>query len=137
MGGALRSAAMDRRSLVAVAVGGVVGAGLRWLIVDRIDDGLEPASWPWGVFLANVLGCLLLGVAVTAMAERPSSQLLGVTVGFCGALTTFSAFALDAALFLRGHEWGLLAGYVAMSFAAGVAAFTTGRIAGRRVGAST
>ncbi len=121
---------MDRRSVVAVASGGVVGAGLRWLIVDRVDGGIDSASWPWGVFLANVLGCLLLGAAVTGLAARPASQVLGVTVGFCGALTTFSAFALDAAFFVRDDDWTLLIAYVAVSFSAGAAAFVTGRVAG-------
>ena len=127
---------MDRRSVVAIAAGGVAGAGLRWLIVDQVDGGIEPASWPWGVFVANVVGCLLLGAALPALAERPASHVLGVTVGFCGALTTFSAFALDAALFVRDDDWSMLVGYVTASVAAGVVAFLAGRDTARRLGAT-
>lgn len=118
---------------MAVALGGVVGAGVRWAIVEAFDDAsATTGAWPWGVLVANVLGCALLGVAVTGLREQPSSVVLGVTVGFCGALTTYSAFAVDAALFLRADEHVRLVGYLLVSFSLGAGAYLAGRSLGRR-----
>lgn len=120
---------------MAVALGGTAGAGSRWAIVEVFDGSLtDPASWPWGVFVANVVGCLVLGLAVSGLRARRPSLVLGVTVGFCGALTTFSAFAVDAALFLRADEHVRLAAYLSASFAAGVMAYLSGGSLGRRIG---
>ena len=130
---ALTSPTVDRRSAVAVALGGTAGAGSRWVIVELLDGSLtDPASWPWGVFVANVVGCLLLGAAVAGLRGRQPSLVLGATVGFCGALTTFSAFAVDAALFLRADEYARLVGYLVASFAAGAVAYLGGGALGRR-----
>lgn len=53
--------------------------------------------FPWGTFLVNVMGCLVLGVmtgAVSAGAASSSVQLL-VGTGFCGALSTYSTFSYE------------------------------------------
>lgn len=115
---------MDSRIAAFVAIGGVAGAGVRWAILEAASrDGW----WPWGVFVANVVGCLVLGVLVATLRAPDAPMALGLTVGFCGALTTFSSFAVDLALWLDEGEWarGLL--YLAVSFAAGGAAFFLGR----------
>ncbi|MEM7284930.1 MAG: CrcB family protein [Actinomycetota bacterium] len=126
---------MDRRSAVAIALGGIVGAAARWSIVEVLDGSdAQQGHWPWGVFVANLLGCALLGVAVSALRGRDASTVLGVTVGFCGALTTFSAFALDLALFLRGDHHATLVGYLLLSFVLGAIAYVAGRSMGRRLG---
>ena len=130
----LTSRTVDRDSALAVAFGGTAGAGARWAIVELLDGAVEdPGAWPWGVFVANVIGCLLLGAAVTGLRRRPPSVVLGATVGFCGALTTFSAFAMDAALFLRADEHTRLVAYIVVSFAVGAVAYLAGSGLGRRM----
>lgn len=117
---------------MAVALGGVLGAGVRWSIIE-ITDAADAAAgaWPWGVFVANLVGCALLGLAVSRLQGRAVSTVLGVMVGFCGALTTFSAVAVDAALFLRADHHVRLVTYLIVSFAAGVVAYLAGRAVGR------
>ena len=122
---------MEPRTASAVAVGGVAGALLRWALIK----GFTPSGdWPWAVFLANVVGSLLLGILVGRFRSRlRTCALVGATVGFCGALTTFSAFAVDLAWFVRGDRWGLFVGYLVASMATGVAAFVAGRVSGARL----
>ncbi|WP_420435227.1 fluoride efflux transporter FluC [Candidatus Poriferisocius sp.] len=108
------------RAAIAVGLGGLAGAGGRWGLVEVL-----PASdtWPWGVLAVNLAGCLLLGyvaaAAWSARAQLPVS--LGLSTGFCGSLTTFSALTVDVAEMARNGDWGFAASYLAVSVAGGVA----------------
>ncbi|HET6562492.1 MAG TPA: CrcB family protein [Marmoricola sp.] len=77
-----------------VALGAALGAPLRFLVAHRLDGHL-----PWGTVLVNVAGSFLLGVLSALGLGVEAAALLGT--GFCGALTTYSAFAVQA------HERGL------------------------------
>nr|WP_227467453.1 CrcB family protein [Nocardioides lijunqiniae] len=71
-----------------VALGGGVGAALRFLVGRRLDREL-----PLGTLLVNVAGSLLLGVLSGLALDGDALALLGT--GFCGGLTTYSAFAVQ------------------------------------------
>jgi CrcB protein len=112
------------RRAVLVAAGGMAGAVCRWAAVDTIGpdrlDGL-----PWALLAVNVLGSAVLAVAVVASRRRPDRASLlvdGVGTGFCGGLTTFSAFAVTTAEQLRGGEVLWATGSVLTMVLAGVAA---------------
>lgn len=83
-------------AVAAVALGGAAGASLRF-VVETWTVARWGHSWPWGTFAVNVLGSLLLGVALggVLVSELPRWASLLVATGFCGALTTFSSFALQ------------------------------------------
>ena len=74
-----------------VAVGAAVGAGLRYLAGHWFDDDRFPA----GTLVVNVAGSFMLG-AFSAMVLSGSLFAL-VGAGFCGGLTTYSAFAVQTA----------------------------------------
>ncbi|GGZ02522.1 putative fluoride ion transporter CrcB 2 [Streptomyces olivaceoviridis] len=79
-----------------VIAGAVVGAPLRYL-TDRTVQARHDTVLPWGTFVVNVTGCLVLGLlsgAVTYGAASHSVQLL-VGTGFCGALSTYSTFSYE------------------------------------------
>jgi CrcB protein len=92
---------------LAVAVGGAVGAVARhglWLVTTRQYG----ASFPWGTFAVNVIGCFLIGAAFVAFDEHPSQPTLRALLmtGVLGGFTTFSAFALDVhGLAEAGFAW--------------------------------
>ena len=84
-----RSLQGDLRDLALVATGAIPGALLRW----RLEAD----------FVANMLGCLLLGL-VLAQSARRRTLILWAGIGFCGSLTTFSAWMLQLARALRAGE---------------------------------
>ncbi|MEU9382557.1 fluoride efflux transporter CrcB [Streptomyces sp. NPDC048279] len=102
-----------------VVAGAVVGAPLRYL-ADRAVQARHDSVFPWGTFVVNVVGCLILGLltgAAEAGAASPHLQLL-LGTGLCGALTTYSTFSYET---LRLTETG--AGlYAAANVVASVAA---------------
>lgn len=68
--------------------------------------------------LVNVAGSALLGQVLARGWDR---ALWGV--GFCGALTTFSAFQLELAQMLDDGRVVLAAAYAAISVGAGLVAY--------------
>ncbi|MGW5448007.1 fluoride efflux transporter CrcB [Streptomyces asiaticus] len=79
-----------------VIAGGMVGAPLRYL-TDRAVQTRHDSVFPWGTFLVNVVGCLVLGLLTGAPAEGAASQRLQLLLGtgLCGALTTYSTFSFE------------------------------------------
>ena len=73
---------------VYVALGAAVGAPLRYLLGHWLDERL-----PWGPILVNLVGSFLLGLFTGLALGGDATALLGT--GFCGALTTYSAFAVQ------------------------------------------
>lgn len=59
------------------------------------------------LLIVNIVGSLLIGVIVDAELSNQATTILAV--GFCGALTTYSGFALE----LRRLPMGQAAGYAA------------------------
>ena len=75
-------------TLLLVALGGAVGAALRFVVAHHLDSRV-----PWGTLLVNVAGSFLLGLWSGLALGENAMALLGV--GFCGAFTTYSAFAVQ------------------------------------------
>jgi CrcB protein len=72
-----------------VALGAAAGAPLRYWLATRLDR----EGFPLGIWLVNVAGSTLLGVLVGLGTDGHAFASVGV--GFCGALTTFSTFAVQ------------------------------------------
>lgn len=77
-----------------VAAGGACGATCRFLLsmLPLTDRGL-----PLPTFLANVIGCFLMGIIAAKGEARgwDANLLLFLKTGFCGGLTTFSTFSAE------------------------------------------
>ncbi|MEI5638631.1 MULTISPECIES: fluoride efflux transporter CrcB [unclassified Pseudoalteromonas] len=91
---------------LSVALGGAIGAMLRYFIGDMAIK-LLGKGFPFGTLIVNILGSLLMGVLYgliekEIIAVTPAKTLVGI--GFLGALTTFSTFSMDSLLLLQqGH----------------------------------
>ncbi|MFE7744114.1 fluoride efflux transporter CrcB [Nocardia sp. NPDC057455] len=108
-------------TVLLVLVGGAIGAPLRYLI-DRTVQDRRDSLFPWGTFLVNLMGCLVLGAlsgAGTALAS-PLFVLLGT--GFCGALTTYSTFAYETVRLAERGAYFFAAMNVVVSVCAGLIA---------------
>jgi fluoride exporter len=83
-------------TIAMVLLGGAIGAPLRYL-TDLFVQSRRDSVFPWGTFIVNVTGSLVLGV-VAGLATGltlPSWVLPLVGTGLCGALTTFSTFGYE------------------------------------------
>jgi len=74
-------------AVLAVGVGGVLGAVARHLVGERVDTNTLDT------LTVNLAGSFLLGALVAAPVAE--SVLLLAGTGFCGAFTTFSSFAVE------------------------------------------
>jgi CrcB protein len=90
-------------------------------------------TFPYDTLIVNVLGCLIIGfIAYGNVSERMDETVkLGLTVGFLGAFTTFSAFGYATFEFLRQGQWQYAAANTALNFAAGLLAVWLGMSLGR------
>jgi fluoride exporter len=83
--------------LFTVCLGGAIGSLFRYTIGVGLGRHIH-YTFPYATFAVNVVGCFLIGLFY-ALSERfhwfsPVWRLFFIT-GFCGGLTTFSAFAYE------------------------------------------
>ena len=123
------------RDLAAVAIGGAIGASLRWAlgtwIVDRTGAGL-----PWHTFVINISGAFLIGVLMALSLEKGvvgGNWRLFLGTGVLGGFTTFSTLSFESIALMQNGLWA--AGFANMfgSGAAGLAAAWLGLVVGRAV----
>ncbi len=117
---------------IAIAIAGAGGALARW----GLDGWIERRGgiFPWGIFVVNVSGALLIGFLATALSARfedVSWLRAGVLVGFLGAYTTFSTLSLDTYRLLDAGHVGVALANSLGSLAAGLAAVWAGIQLGR------
>ncbi len=94
-----------------VGLGGFFGAIGRYFLVDAIERVWQgPNGFPWGIFAANMLGCLVIGAFFgysTHVRVISDEMRLLVVTGFLGSLTTFSTFGHQTLQLLRRGQIGL------------------------------
>lgn len=89
--------------VLAVALGGALGASLRYLAAATTHSLLGHA-FPYGTLLVNVLGSLLIGYLVVLLPDTgsPASMLrLLLITGLLGGFTTYSAFSIETLTLLQ------------------------------------
>jgi len=109
------------RTLIAIALGGGMGALLRYglggIIARMVDIG-----FPWGTLGVNLLGCFLVGF----LWEICSDTVLAphwrafIFIGVLGGFTTFSSHSLESLNLLREGEVKLAGANILLSNGAGL-----------------
>ncbi len=99
---------MKGLEFIFLAVGSVLGAYLRFKVTE---SPLLFNTLPVNVLIVNVVGAFILGVFVIMSQQwnLDGRYSLFAAVGFCGSLTTMSAFALDSSNLLENNHYGTLA----------------------------
>ena len=84
-------------NLLYVALGAIAGALARFLVTHFSSELSHHHGFPYGTLIVNVVGSFIVGYVLTWTAnhEQDHWRLLAAT-GFCGAFTTFSAFAYES-----------------------------------------
>lgn len=112
---------------LAIAAGAVLGAWSRWLLGLLLNRLGQP--FPYGTLVANLVGGLLVGIALAVFARRPE---LGdawrpfLVTGFLGALTTFSTFSAESLLLLQRGQVMLAFAHAALHLLGCLAAAAIG-----------
>jgi CrcB protein len=115
------------KNLLLVFIGGGFGSVLRFVLgkwLNNSENGI-----PYGTFLANVLGSLLIGFILGYAAKNDAlsqNSTLLLATGFCGGFTTFSTFAYENHIFLKSGDFTSFAFYTIASFVVGFLAVFAG-----------
>ncbi len=119
-------------NLTYVAVGGAIGAALRYLVGLGVVRLIGLGFWngfPLAIITVNVVGSFLMGAFVVMAAHRGLTHLSPlVMTGLLGGFTTFSAFSLETVTLFERGDYGAAAVYVAVSVIGAVGALMLGMI---------
>jgi CrcB protein len=96
------------------ALGGIARDGITRLTLS------VSATFPWGTFAVNVIGCFIMGFVGTMAVSSgrfaiPEGARLFLMVGICGGFTTFSSFSLDTFAIAQTGDWFKAATNVTLS----------------------
>lgn len=117
-----------------IALGGAVGTLMRYGL-HRAAVAAGGPDFPWGTFVANVLGSLGLGALFVLGEGRTlfgADLRLVLGTGAMGGFTTYSTFNLETLRYAQAGQWGKVLLYVLTTLlvclAAGAAGIAVGRL---------
>ncbi|HLD30359.1 MAG TPA: fluoride efflux transporter CrcB [bacterium] len=109
-------------NIILIGAGGFFGALARYFISKGIYVWINDV-FPWGTLLVNMTGCFFIGCLYelfSGSAAAPSVRNM-LVIGFVGAYTTFSTFALESVHLARDRELGYFFLNMGLNNAGGVA----------------
>ena len=110
--------------ILIAGTGGFLGTVSRFL-ASRYFQNFFLSSFPFGTFIVNVTGCLLIGIFFGLSQKgnilTPEWRMF-LTVGFCGGFTTFSTFAVENLALLKDGNFFYFALYTGLSVFLGLIA---------------
>ena len=117
-----------------LAIGGLSGTFSRYWL-SRFIHETSGRGFPFGTLSVNVLGCLAAGLFATmGQGSGQSTEMrLLLTVGFCGAFTTFSALMLESGELFRSGLALQAVSNIVLSLFAGSLALLAGSWIGSKI----
>lgn len=114
-------------TLLQVALGGAIGASMRYLAGIWIARILGHDPFPYAILTVNVVGSFLMGVFIVTAAHKGLNHMSPfIAVGILGGFTTFSAFSLEAVTLFERGELAAAAVYVTLSVVLSILALFAG-----------
>ena len=103
--------------VLVLALGGALGTVSRFT-VSKFSQRFIGGDFSWGTAAVNLIGCFIIGFLWSLSNEKdlltPLSRLFFM-VGFLGAFTTFSTYALETMNFYREDEFLYMAGSIVLN----------------------
>ena len=99
---------MTLSSMIFVAIGAVAGSLLRFSLIIVLNPFTKTVSY--GVLASNLLGACLTGILLALLSQNAQisdTVRNGLTIGFLGGLTTFSAFTGELLILLQTSKFYL------------------------------
>lgn len=119
---------MPQMTWIWIAIAGALGALSRWGI-SLAGYALFGTGFAWGTLIANVLGCFLMGFLMHFgwIGDRLSADArTAMTVGFLGAMTTFSTFSYETVKYIEDGVWMSAIANIAANLILGLGAMVAG-----------
>jgi len=94
-------------TIILIGIGGFIGANLRYGVSVWTTNQLGP-HFPWGTLIINMTGSFVLALFLAYTVNHVTLDdriRLFLAVGFCGAYTTFSTYAVESMALLQGRAW--------------------------------
>lgn len=89
-------------NLLCLAAGALLGAFARFAVTHYFSDISDHHGFPYGTLIVNIAGSFIVGYVLTWSADHTHDRWrLFAATGFCGAFTTFSAFAFESMRYWR------------------------------------
>ncbi len=97
---------MKGLEIILLLIGGMLGVYIRYRLVD---SPMAIGSLPMNILLINVVGSFILGVfsVLSITWNLDENYALFVAIGFCGAFTTMSSFALETVNLIDDRQLGM------------------------------
>ena len=117
---------MKGLEFIFLGIGSVLGAFLRYKLTE---SPLIFNTLSVNILIVNIAGAFILGVFVVLSQQwhLDSKYSLFAAVGFCGSLTTMSAFALDSSNLLENNQYVSFIANIVVNVGLSIAALIGGK----------